>query len=107
MCADANTAARARRCGCGRGERKGLGWEVGLKTRDTNLFVDRVALSEYEVTTEQPREKGIMRSRLAAVQLPLDEQEGLVDGDEFREIRRVLLRRARDGFQPGEPTCVS
>jgi hypothetical protein len=44
-----------------------VGWEVGIKTGDTNLFVDRVALSEHEVTTEQPREKGIMRPRLAAV----------------------------------------
>ena len=67
--------------------------------RDTNLFIDRVALSKDEVTAEQPREKGIMRSHLAVVQLPLDEQERLVDGDEFREIRRVLLRRERDGFQ--------
>ena len=73
---------------------------------DTNLFVDRVAFSKYEVTTEQPREKGIMRSDLAVIQFPLDKQERLVDGDEFREIRRVLLRRARDGLQPREPTCV-
>jgi hypothetical protein len=41
----------------------------------TNLLIDRVALSKHDVTPEQPREKGIMRSRLATVQLPLDEQE--------------------------------
>lgn len=70
----------------------------------TNLFVDRVALSEYDVTAEQPREKGVMRTRLAAVQLPLEEQERLVDRDEFREVRRVLSRRARDGFETRPPT---
>ena len=73
-------------------------------TTTTNLFVDRVALSEYDVTAEQPREKGVMRTRLAAVQLSLEEQERLVDRDEFREVRRVLSRRARDGFETRPPT---
>ena len=75
-------------------------------TTDTNLFVDRVALSEYDVTAEQPREKGVMWTRLAIVQLPLEEQERLVDRDEFRKVRRVLSRRARDGFEPRPPTLL-
>jgi hypothetical protein len=33
----------------------------------TNLFIDRVSLSEHEVTTEQPGEKGIVWSPLATV----------------------------------------
>ena len=45
-----------------------------------------------------------MRTRLAAVQLPLEEEERLVERDEFREVRRVLPRRARDGLEPRAPT---
>ena len=78
--------------------------KMKMKTTTTNLFVDRVALSEYDVTAEQPREKGVMRTRLAAVQLPLKEEERLVERDEFREVRRVLPRRARDGLEPRAPT---
>jgi hypothetical protein len=47
-----------------------------------------------------------MRTRLAAVQLPLEEEERLVERDEFREVRRVLPRRARDGLEPRAPTLV-
>lgn len=72
----------------------------------TNLFVDGVALSEDDVAAEQPSEKGVMRSRLATVQLPLEEQERLVDRDELGQARRVLLRRARDGLEPLAPTCI-
>ena len=45
-----------------------------------------------------------MRSSLATVQLPLEEQERLVDRDELGEVRRVLRRRARDGLEPLAPT---
>jgi hypothetical protein len=61
----------------------------------TNLFIDRVTLSEYEVTTEQPRKKGIMRSlSLPTVYFPLDEKQRLVNRDEFCEIRSMLFRCA-------------
>lgn len=46
------------------------GYKRGEYTRtdiQDNLFVDRVTLSEHEVTTEQPRKKGIMRSFLPSV----------------------------------------
>jgi hypothetical protein len=58
------------------------GWER-CDNEGTNLFVDRVTLSEYEVTTEQPRKKGIMRSSLPTVQFPLKDKQRLVDRDEF------------------------
>lgn len=70
--------------------------------QQTNLLVDRVALSENEVTAEQSREKGIMFPLLAAVQFPLDEQERFVHRDKLCEIRRVLPGRVEDGFE----TCL-
>jgi hypothetical protein len=71
----------------------------------TNLFVDRVSLSEYKVTTEQPCEKGIMRSSLPTVQFPLEEKKGLVNGDEFCEIHGMLFWCAQDDFEPLVPTA--
>jgi hypothetical protein len=46
---------------------KGENGERGSNKDGTNLFIDRVSLSEYEVTTEQPRKKGIMWSPLPTV----------------------------------------
>jgi hypothetical protein len=43
-----------------------------------------------------------MRPLLAAVQLPLKQQERLVDRDEAREIRCVMLGRPEYGFE----TCL-
>ncbi len=63
----------------------------GRETTGTNLFVDRVSLSEYKVTTAQPCEKGIMRSSLPTVQFPLKKKKRLVNGDEFCEIRGMLF----------------
>jgi len=74
---------------------------------DQSLFVDGVALTEDDVAAEQPREKGVMRSRLATVQLPLEKQERLVDRDELGEVRRVLRRRARDGLEPLAPISAT
>ena len=69
----------------------------------TDLLVDRVALSEHKVAAEQPREKGIVCPLLPAVQLPLEEQECLIDRDKLTETRRVLLRCAEDGFEACRP----
>ncbi len=73
---------------------------VGEKT---DLFVDRVALSENDVAAEQPREKGIVWPFFPAVQLPLEEQECLIDRDKLGEIYRVCLRRAENDFEPRRP----
>ena len=70
----------------------------------TDLLVDRVTLSENKVTAEQPRKKGIVCPLFPAIQLPLEEQECLIDRDKFAKIRRVLLRRAEDGFEARRPT---
>lgn len=76
----------------------------GSNKDGTNLFIDRVSLSEHEVTTEQPRKKGIMWSCLFTVYLPLEEKKRLVNCDEFGEIRSMLFRCAQDDFDPLEPT---
>jgi hypothetical protein len=56
----------------------------------TNLFIDRVTLSEHDVTAKQPREKRIvLSSSLATVQFPLEQKQRLVNRDEFCEIRGV------------------
>jgi hypothetical protein len=73
----------------------------------TNLFIDRVTLSEHEVTAEQPRKKGIMRPSLPTVHFLLEEKQRLVNRDEFREIRGVLFRRAQDDLEPLVPTKKS
>jgi hypothetical protein len=86
-------------CEEGRGG-EGRGNDQGTDT--TNLLIDRVAFSKNEVTAKQTREKGIMRPLLAAVELPLKQQQRLVDRDEAREIRCVLLGRAEYGFE----TCL-
>lgn len=70
----------------------------------TNLFVDRVTLSEYEVTTEQPRKKGIMRSPLPSVQFPLEDKQRLVNRDEFCQIRGMLFRCAQNDSEALVPT---
>jgi hypothetical protein len=71
----------------------------------TNLFIDRVTLSEHDVAAEQPRKKGIMRSlSLPTVQTPLEHKQRLVNRDEFGEIRRMLFRCAQYDFEPLAPT---
>lgn len=89
-------------------EGDGGGWqELQSEENGTDLFVDRVALSENKVTAEQPRKKGIMWSFLPTVHLPLEEQERFVDRDKFCEIHCVLLCRTEDGFEPRMPTLAS
>ena len=51
----------------GRGEVVTLG-----RKKKTDLFVNRVALSENKVAAEQPRKKGIVGPLFPAVQLPLE-----------------------------------
>jgi hypothetical protein len=70
----------------------------------TDLFIDRVTLSEHDVTTEQPRKKGIMRPRFPSVQFPLEEEQRLVNRDEFGEIRSMLFRCAQYHSEPLVPT---
>jgi hypothetical protein len=101
--AAASIAARGIVC---QGEGDGVrgGWErLFVTTKSTNLFVNRVTLSEYEVTTEQPRKKGIMRSSLPTVHFLLKDKERLVNRDEFCQIRRVLFRRAQYDSEPLVP----
>jgi hypothetical protein len=57
----------------GQQERCGAAQPHGEKR--TDLFVDRVALSENEVAAEQPRKKRILLPFFPTVQLPLEEQE--------------------------------
>lgn len=77
---------------------EGRWWWEYCNNDGTNLFIDRVTLSEYKVTTEQPRNERIMRSLLsfptAAVQFPLEEKKRLVNCDEFGEVRSMLFRCA-------------
>jgi hypothetical protein len=87
-----------------RGEGGGGGGSTG-NNDGTNLLIDRVTLSEHDVTTEQPREKGIMRPlSLPTVQFPLEEKQRLVNRDEFSEIRCMLFRCAQYDFEPLVPT---
>jgi hypothetical protein len=74
-------------------------WRHGGQGTNTNLFIDRVALSKNKVTAEQSRKKGIMRPLPPAVQLPLKQHERLVDRDKLREIRCVKLGRAEYSFE--------
>lgn len=75
---------------------------VGEK-KETDLFVNRVALSENKVAAEQPRKKGIVRPLFPAVQLPLEKHECLIDRDEFAKIRPMQLRRVEDAFEARPP----
>lgn len=85
-------------------------WEY-CNNDGTNLFIDCVTLSEYEVTTEQPRNEGIMRSLLSlptpAVQFPLEEKKRLVNCDEFGEVRSMLFRCTQYDYEPLVPTNFS
>jgi hypothetical protein len=91
---------------CGAAQRRGgKGWGVVTlgRKKKTDLFVNRVTLSENKVAAEQPRKKGILCPLFPAVQLPLEKQECLIDRDKFAEIRRVQLRCAEDGFEARRP----
>ena len=87
-----------------KGEGGGGGSGCNNDNEGTNLFIDRVTLSEHEVTTEQPRKKGIMRSSLPTIQFPLYDKQRLVNRDEFCQIRRMLLRCAQYDSEPLVPT---
>jgi len=77
-----------------------VGYKRGEKT---DLFVDRITLSENEVAAKHPREKVIVWPLLPTVKPPLKEQEYLIDRDKLGEIHRVLLRRAENDFESRRP----
>lgn len=66
----------------------------------SHLFVYGVSLAKDGPSTNETREKGIKLSLFTAGERFLDEQCGLVDCDEARQVQRVLLGRAIDVRQP-------
>ena len=70
----------------------------------TYLFIDRIAISKNEIASQEASDKGIVLAFLPSVRFSLNQQQGLINCDEFGEIESMLFRCAVNQLETRFPT---
>ena len=71
---------------------------------ETYLFIDRVAISKNEIASQEARDNGIVLAVLPSVRFSLNQQQGLINRDEFGEVESMLFRCAVNQLETRFPT---